>query len=503
MNTNLTTIFGPPGCGKTTKLLSIIQDLLSKGVSPQHIGFITFTKKAAEEAKERASQSLGIKEDDLKWFRTLHSLTFNRLGIDRDSVLSFYDMRKIAESVGTKISFKGVTEDGTVTGMEKGDRLFFMEGLSRIMRKPIKEIWKMFPNDDIPIIEISHFQKTLNKYKTAYSKIDFTDMLDLFVQEKPSPRLSYLIVDEAQDLSAIQWEVVEILASQCNHVWVAGDDDQAIYNWAGAEAWRMSKLEGEKVYLTQSYRVPRKVQKLAMKLTKRIKTRENKTYLPRNEEGVVKYIGDLAQLDMSKGSWLLLARNLFMLDPYVLHCRQHGFVYSARVGTPVRNESLAAVVNWEALRRGEDILVKDALKVYAMLEMNKGFSYGSKAKLSRERPDRKIEIEELRSRFGLQVTDVWHKSLTKLPEHDREYFLIARKKGEKLLATPRININTMHGVKGGQADNVVLCLDMAQRTYDESLLDPDSEARVWYVGITRAKQNLYILLPETNYSYTL
>lgn len=503
MNPNLTTIFGPPGCGKTTRLLTIINDLLTNRVSPQDIGFITFTKKAAEEAKYRACEQLRLNPEELKWFRTLHSMAFNRLGLTRDQVLSYYDMRQIAKRIGVRLSFKGVDADGTVTGLEKGDRLFFMEGLSRIMRKSLQDIWTMFPDDDLPIFELEHFRGTLDKYKKANKKVDYTDMLDLFVQEKPSPKLRYLIIDEAQDLSAIQWDMVEIIAKQCEHVWVAGDDDQAIYNWAGAESWRMSKLNGEKEYLTQSYRVPKKVQKLAMTITDRIRDREEKTYLPREDEGKVEYVGNIAQLDMSKGEWLLLGRNLFLLEKYVEYCRSMGYVYDSRIGEQVKNESLMAVVTWEKLRKGNDVPVKDAVAVYNMMSVSIGYTYGAKTKLKKEQQDRPIEIEELQNSFGLATTEIWHKALAKLPPEDAEYFLAARKNGEKLLSEPRIKINTIHGVKGGQADNVVLSLDMAQRTFNESEEDPDSEARVWYVGATRAKQNLYILLPETNYAYTL
>ena len=66
-------ILGPPGTGKTTTLLSLIEDELTAGTQPESIGFFTFTKKAVTEGKQRAVEKFNINERDLPFFRTLHS----------------------------------------------------------------------------------------------------------------------------------------------------------------------------------------------------------------------------------------------------------------------------------------------------------------------------------------------------------------------------------------------------------------------------------------------
>ena len=63
---------------------------------------------------------------------------------------------------------------------------------------------------------------------------------------------------------------------------------------------------------------------------------------------------------------------------------------------------------------------------------------------------------------------------------------------------PRHHVSTIHGVKGGEADHVVLMVDMAGKSYKEYKLRPDDEIRVFYVGMTRAKKHLHIVLPQTN-----
>ena len=98
---------------------------------------------------------------------------------------------------------------------------------------------------------------------------------------------------------------------------------------------------------------------------------------------------------------------------------------------------------------------------------------------------------------------IWHDALTKISIDDREYYLSLLRKGIKLNAAPTININTVHGVKGGEADNVALMTDMSWRCYNGYDLNPDTESRVFYVGATRARQNLVIIKPETQYFYPI
>ena len=70
-------LFGPPGTGKTTTLLNLVDKALAEGTPPHKIAFFAFTRKAASEAKERASIRFGLDpKADLPYFRTIHSLAF-------------------------------------------------------------------------------------------------------------------------------------------------------------------------------------------------------------------------------------------------------------------------------------------------------------------------------------------------------------------------------------------------------------------------------------------
>jgi DNA helicase-2/ATP-dependent DNA helicase PcrA len=78
---------------------------------------------------------------------------------------------------------------------------------------------------------------------------------------------------------------------------------------------------------------------------------------------------------------------------------------------------------------------------------------------------------------------------------------------EKLSQEPRIEVSTIHAAKGGECENVIVVLDNAKKIRDsiENNIDKaDEEHRVWYVGVTRTKENLYLLKPKKErYGYSL
>ena len=92
-----TIVLGPPGTGKTTTLLNLLEDYLKK-TDPNRIGYFAFTQKAANEARERAMDRFNLSEDDLPYFRTLHSLAFRVLGLRKENVMQ----RRHYEDLGKK-----------------------------------------------------------------------------------------------------------------------------------------------------------------------------------------------------------------------------------------------------------------------------------------------------------------------------------------------------------------------------------------------------------------
>jgi superfamily I DNA/RNA helicase len=112
-------------------------------------------------------------------------------------------------------------------------------------------------------------------------------------------------------------------------------------------------------------------------------------------------------------------------------------------------------------------------------------------------------IKQLQMHFGLKTDDVWFKAFAHGMTFELiEYYRSVMRSGEKLLDEPKIIIDTIHGVKGGEADNVILLSDMTKKTYDAYIRSEADEHRVFYVGATRARHKLHVIAPSTDKFYS-
>ena len=253
-------LLGPPGCGKTYRLIEIVKNELQNGVSPEKIGFVSFSKKAIEEAKSRTVAELGLALDNVPWFRTLHSIGFQWLGMNTDQVLNAYDFNKIGAEVGM------IFDNNTATSMEDGmlpvsvrEGNKYLETIGRAKLRCVSLSDQYNYNRDYKmswpmLVRVDHVYRS---YKKQNDKFDFTDMIQLFVDQGTAPNLDVLIVDEAQDLTPLQWKQVNILKQSAQRVWYAGDDDQAIHRWMGVDVNQFMKICNDIEVLKQSYRVPK------------------------------------------------------------------------------------------------------------------------------------------------------------------------------------------------------------------------------------------------------
>lgn len=497
-------IVGPPGTGKTTRLLRIVEDELSSGTMPNKIAYVSFTRRAATEAVDRACAKFKLARTDLPYFRTLHSLCFHFLGMGRSEMLTKETLPEFAKIVGYEIRGGFSLEDGTMYGQTKGDRLLFMDNLARIRQQNLRSLYNE-DDDDLSFWEVERFSRALIEYKRDTGLMDYTDLLEMFARTPAGPDIEVLLVDEAQDLSILQWNVVRKLAKTARRVIIAGDDDQAIYRWAGADVDTFVDMPGDVTVLGKSWRVPVAVQGVAQDIVNRIRHRRPKDWSPREDTGIVRFHSAGETIPVDSDDILILARNRYILQNFEDKIRSAGYLYTFHDRTSIAPSTLDAVLTWERLRKGRPNIFPDMVKkMYDKMTMNVGWKRGFK-ELPGFQPEEELTIDLLQKQGGLLASPekTWYDALDKLTLRERAYIRATLRRGEDLTKPPRIRLSTIHGIKGGEASKVILLTDMAERTFKEYKAMPEDEARVWYVAATRAKEELHVVAPRTTRFYQI
>jgi len=303
-----------------------------------------------------------------------------------------------------------------------------------------------------------------------------------------------LIIDEAQDLSKLQWKLVMQLASKAQRTWIAGDDDQAVYVWAGADVESFLSCDGDVHVLNQSYRVPSKIHSFADKIVRRIQQRQPKEWSPRTDGGEISYYNDFQQVDISSGQWLIMAATNYMLNDMHEWIKSQGLLFERHGHKSVSEAMLSAVIGWERLRAGRDINYAMLKNVYRYLGV--GMVARGHRTLKEADPEDMLSMEDLKEKHGLLTDAIWHEALGKIGEDKRDYLVAVLRRGTKLTAKAPIQLSTIHGAKGGEADNVLLMTDLSPRFAKEYEYNADSIHRLLYVGVTRTRQALHIVLPK-------
>ena len=486
-------VFGPPGSGKTTFLLNVIQQELDSGVHPSQMGYFAFTRKAATEAKERAVEKFPQlnPEIDFPWFRTLHSLAYRCLGISNKDMMKPENFREFARESGIEIGIDNGEEDFMV----KTDNPILNEiNIARIRGVDLRTHYNR-SQMEIEWFHFDYVERAYRHYKEANSLLDFTDLLERLVEEAHRlPSLEVLIIDEAQDLSRLQWRLVAELASKAKRSFLAGDDDQAVYNWAGADVNSFLGFEGNVTVLEQSYRVPAKVHELANTVVNRIRVRQPKTWNPREFEGAVKFYNDFEHVDISQGEWLILASANYMLNDMHNWIKSQGLLFERQGYRSINEAVITAVMGWETLRKGKEVPFPVVKQIYKHLDSNY-IKRGHKMLRDLD-PEGIFTMDYLKEHHGLNTDVIWHEALTKIGEEKRDYIISLLRRGTKISGKVNIKLSTIHGAKGGEADNVLLLTDLSTKFANEYDKNPDDVNRLLYVGITRARQALHIVLPK-------
>jgi superfamily I DNA/RNA helicase len=186
-----------------------------------------------------------------------------------------------------------------------------------------------------------------------------------------------------------------------------------------------------------------------------------------------------------------------MLQPVASELRSNGYLFNYRGSRSISEKVSDAVNGWEKLRKGQEIEARVARIIYSYMSTGTHVARGFKKLPGLEDTDF-VDMEALVMNHGLLVDTsmIWSEAMDKLPETDRAYVTALLRRGEKFNGVPRITASTIHGAKGGEADNVVLFTALSPAADMSMQSNPDDMHRVFYVGVTRTKENLFLVEPE-------
>jgi DNA helicase-2/ATP-dependent DNA helicase PcrA len=510
---NTTVIYGAPGTGKTARLMQLLSHVVEAGVETKRIGYFSFTKRASEVARQRAFESLRLdNRKALVNFQTLHALAFRITGANKEAIVSEEDLHDFANQLGYQApprdSFKTFTQLGRPCwNRAKAEQnaltqMLFVIDAARIKGTSYDEERSQLSRRDFTLDQCLDVARLYNEYKEDCFLSDYTDLLEeacQYIDDPRFPELDVIFVDEAQDLSYIQWKFLSCLASRAKKVYVAGDDDQAIYRWAGADVDRFIDLPGKIEVLPQSHRVPVNIQKIAQYLIEPVSKRQPKEWQPKPSEdgGHVERIAQFQSVDMSQGEWLVLARNASSLAEAEEYCYTKGYAFwtSRSKYDVVNNADIKALHNWQRLYEHATLSAEEAATIVKKLRPEVVGSV--EAELTGE-----YDYKRFRKELRLAQTNL-PEELFQIKSPLVSYYHALRDTGDVNLPQARIRISTIHQMKGAESQNVIVHTDMSRATHANMsrTIGRDDEHRVFYVAATRAKQALYVMTPRRDHPF--
>jgi DNA helicase-2/ATP-dependent DNA helicase PcrA len=528
-------LIGAAGSGKTTELLRIMEAALPKlGGDPLRLGFASFTRAARAEAVSRAAAAWNVSPSMLDgegWFRTVHSTAKRCLGIGPGQLIGdkAADIEWISNALGVKISTTLDEEVGRqkFVGGQEGAALNAWDH-ARNTLLPLDEVVRRARRLDDDVPDYAAVVRIAERYEAAKrieDRLDFSDLLLRFsglrvhptdgVQrvepEGDLPPVSAWLFDEQQDASPLLDAACKRLVSAESVKWcyVVGDPFQAIFGFAGSSAECFLGWPAEKERtMPKSYRCPKPILELGERCLRRMhKGYFDRGVAPADHEGRIFDTETEVPLTAARPDeeWLFIARTNF--EAGRLYASLHAAGKPARwvkqpEGVTTRGQGLAALY---ALEKGKPVKGTEWGRAVELLPtVNKSkepmLARGVKTGWAKKHADDwdvifPNELEKVGATAPL-IEKIRSGEWCSLVDRGQEWRRHAERWGTELASNSRIRVGTIHSVKGMEADNVAL-LTTTSRRVEQSREDchaqHDEECRIAYVGVTRARRNLYVI----------
>jgi len=542
-------IAGPPGTGKTTKLVNIYYTHLDE-YSPTDIMVISHTNTAADHIRGKIYDNKSIEsfqtETNKEIFHlvkqskatleenvtTVHKFCKNRVK-GKAFLIDDYDILKTIYPMFEK--YTSNKKFNSVQGLFAVHPFFRFVSFARDNGKESLQYWRSLSFDEqkdyeYTIEELIVMEKDYVKFKNnekingrTTKILDFQDMVEDFYNNKEeSERLckdiKVLIIDEAQDSSVIQRKAEEVMSKNVDYFYKAGDPDQAIFEFAGADPDSFHReFANPEIELEQGYRCPRVINDYCKKIIQDVWEEYNYTrvWKPREENGktVEGEIFNLSSLTQDPFASELKNRILNTKENFIFTYRggepRDMINYIMQIGIPVK------ISNKEKSKFKFKYPTNDVKNQREFLTFSKGEMKSLtkiKAVFKGMHSQYKLKtIEELESVDSGSYDINWlvdkgfvvpgvkdindFQMISKVETLHMKNYIRDIVKNNRDLEDKRVFLENIHTIKGKEFDNVVLDFKL---TKPENIF---SKKRMKFVACSRAKKTLWLLKSSTKLTF--
>ncbi|AFK18118.1 ATP-dependent helicase [Haloferax mediterranei ATCC 33500] len=567
----VTRLFGGPGSGKTTALLDKVEAILEQdGVTIRDILVVSYTRAAAAEVRERLAERLDINPRSLKGnVSTMHAKAYELLSLSRNDVVGEKAKKEFCEEYGIEFEDEyGGAGRRTARSTTIGNKVIATSQWLQRTRRDVADWYDVpfqwnveevrlppevdpnaqegnkytptWPSDD-DRIDIPEAIRAWRSYKGENDLVGFADMLERVKQRALVPNVDYLVIDEFQDITTLQYDVYEEWKPHMRGVLIAGDDDQVVYAWQGADPnLLLDAQRDEDEVLPNSYRLPSNVLNVVNHEIRHIDKRQEKDLKPRKEGGAVEAVESPSMLELARnvrytveqdeGTVMVLFRARYQMFQFIDEFLPSGIPFSTLTDQRMWTDRLTQYVRAvEAMEAEEPV---DGLEARRLADMLQDSAFGTN-----DRDDLFDAIDERQESEGVEdITNIeftpkeiknfapFAPDGTSASDMVRKVTSFQRKSidayftGEYQEMDPnRVRVGTIHSAKGREADHVFMATDLTEKVVeqmaasvsDEELeargieeftattspvpLVTDNERRVFYVGMSRARERLILL----------
>ena len=567
-DTHLTRLFGGPGSGKTTALLDRVDEMLEAGVDVRDILVVSYTRAAAAEIRERLADRLDRSPKSLKGnVCTMHAKAYELLNLSRGDVVGEEHKKEFCEDYG--LEFEGEYDTyrrRSARSTTIGNKIIATSQWLQRTRRDVADWYDVpfqwnveevrlppeedpnsqtgnkytptWPSDD-DRVDIPEAIRAWRAYKGEKGVVGFADMLERVKQRSLLPRVNHLVIDEFQDITTLQHEVYDEWKPHMETVLIAGDDDQVVYAWQGADPALLLEADpDDDVVLPNSYRLPSNVLNVVNREIHHITERQEKDLKPRKDGGSVEAVRSPSMLDLTRNvrdtieqtdddTVMVLFRARYQLFQFMEEFTSLGIPYTSLTDMRMWTDRLEGYVR--AIEQFDDEEPMTGLEARRLAEMLADSAFGTG-----ERDDLFDALDERKEQEDARLED-----FTVEPEFVKEYApftpgpasaadMLTRtsnfqersvqayfKGPYQGMVSDRVRVGTIHSAKGREADHVFVCTDLTEKVVEQMAAsvndgavpsgvtfqkgtDPvpvltDNERRVFYVGMSRARERLVLL----------